>query len=146
MSDNSGTVLLLEPDDMSRARYHSALRDAGFDVAPVNDCAAALHALTVTVPRLVIAGFDAQTHDECVALCEQLRTDPRTSGIPIILTSESIDADELRRATGMSVLGLAIGPNDARKLVSAVRGVLAGGAAIQLRASLPAHDRHTRSG
>jgi CheY-like chemotaxis protein len=125
MPGTSNVVLLIEPNDGSRAAYADALGNAGFTVVTAPDCAAALYALTEITPQIVIASFDPRTHDECLAFCERLKGNSRTRAIPILLKSESIDGDDLQRATEISVLGVSIGPQDGAKMTSAVRGVLA---------------------
>jgi CheY-like chemotaxis protein len=125
MSLTSSVVLLIEPDDDSRAIFAAALRDAGFTVVMPPDCAAGLYALTEVTPQLVVASFNGQTHDECLAFCERLKADSRTRTIPIVLTSETINGDDLRRATDIGVLGLSVGQQDGSKMISAVQGVLA---------------------
>jgi len=125
MSGTSSVVLLIEPNEDSRHVYADALRDAGFTVVMAPDCAAGRYALAEVTPQIVIASFNRQTHDECLAFCERLKADSRTRAIPILLTSETINGDDLRRATDISVLGLSIGQQDGAKMISAVRGVLA---------------------
>ena len=118
-------MLLLEANADSRRVYTDALRSAGFTVVAAPDCATALYALAEVIPQILIASFDSHTHDECLAFCERLKSDPRTRAIPILLTSETIDSADLQRATDLKVLGVAIGPHDEAKMTGAVRGVLA---------------------
>jgi two-component system, chemotaxis family, chemotaxis protein CheY len=125
MSGTSSVVLLIEPNDDSRAVYAAALRNAGFTVIVTPDCAAGLYALAEVTPQIVIASFNLQTHDQFLAFCERLKADSRTRAIPILLTSETINGDDLQRATDMKVLGIAVGPHDEAKMTAAVRGVLA---------------------
>jgi len=125
MSGTSGVVLLVHPDDNSRAVYGDALHDAGFTVVMAPDCTVGLYALSEVTPQIVVASFNPHTHDECLAFCERLKADSRTRAIPVLLTSEIITGDDLRRATDISVLGLSIGQQDGAKMISAVRGVLA---------------------
>ena len=124
MSGTSGVVLLIRPDDNSRAVYGNALRNAGFTVIMAPDYAAGLYALTEVTPQIVIVSFDPHTHDECLAFCERLKADSRTRAIPMLLTSETADGADLQRAMDMKVLGIAIGPHDEAKITGAVRGVL----------------------
>ena len=138
MSDTSGLVLLIEPNDDSRAIYSDALRRAGFTVVMAPACAAGLYALAEITPQIVIASFDPRTRDECLAFCERLKSNSRTRAIPILLKTETINGDDLRRATEISVLGVSIGPQDGAKITSAVRGVLA---VAEGPASLPQPER-----
>jgi CheY-like chemotaxis protein len=125
MKSPSSLVLLIEPNDTSRAVYADALHASGFTVVAVADTAAALYAVREMTPQIVIARFDPGTHDECFTLCERLKEDSRTRDIPILLASAGISAQDLGRATAISVLGVSIGPHDGAKMTSAVRGVLA---------------------
>ena len=125
MTGSTATIILVEPHDDSRWRYETALRDAGFDVRAVAECGAAALMLSSFVPSLLIASFDERTHDDCIALCLHVKTDPRTRAVPIILASPSVDEGDVRRATDISVLAVAVPPNDGTKLASAVKGVLA---------------------
>jgi len=125
MSGTSSVVLLIDPNDSSRIVYADALRNAGFTVVMAPDCAAGLYALAEITPHIVVTSFSPQTHDECLAFCERLKSDSRTQAIPILLTTETINGADLQRATDISVLGVSIGPQDGGKMTSAVRGVLA---------------------
>jgi CheY-like chemotaxis protein len=125
MSGTSSVVLLIEPQDESRAARADALRRAGFTVVAVADCTAGLAAVAELTPEIVVASLNPEMHDECLTLCKRLKGDPRTKAIPILLTAETIDSVELQRATDMKVLGVAVGPHDDAKITGAVRGVLA---------------------
>ena len=125
MSGTSRVVLLIEPDEKSSTVYADALRGSGFTVVVVPDTAEAADALMEIAPQIIIARFDPRTHDECFALCERLKADARTTAIPLLLTSAGMSANDLERATHISVLGVSIGPRDGGKITSAVRGVLA---------------------
>jgi CheY-like chemotaxis protein len=125
MSGTSSIVLLIELTDESRTVYADALRGSGFTVVVVPDCTAALYALAEVTPQIIIVSFDPRTHDESLAFCGRLKADPRTCAIPILLTSEAINGDDLRRASEMKVLGMTVGQRDGAKITGAVRGVLA---------------------
>jgi CheY-like chemotaxis protein len=125
MSGTTSVVLLIEPTDQSRTVYADALRGSGYIVVGVPDCTAALSALAELTPHIIIVGFDPRTHDECLAFCARLKADPRTVAIPTLLMSETIDGEDLHRATDMKVLGVTVGQRDAAKITGAVRGVLA---------------------
>ena len=125
MAGTPRVVLLIEPTDESRLAHADVLRQAGFTVVAVPDCEAGLSAMAEVTPHIVVAGLTPQTHDECLALRERLQGNSRTSAIPILLTAETITSDDLRRATDMKVLSVAVGPHDDAKITGAVLGVLA---------------------
>jgi PleD family two-component response regulator len=105
--------------------HANALRQAGFTVVAVLDCEAGLSAMAEVTPHIVVANLTPRTRDECLALCGQLQGNSRTNAIPILLTAETITSDDLRRATDMKVLSVAVGPHDEAKITGAVLGVLA---------------------
>lgn len=123
MSETSSVVLLIEPDDETRAAYEAALCGGGFNVIPAASCEAARHTLDAMTPRLIIARFDVWTHDECLAFVERIKGDPRIRDVPILLTTEIITRDDLR-ATDLRVLRVAVGPRDGAKMAAVVGGVL----------------------
>jgi two-component system, chemotaxis family, chemotaxis protein CheY len=141
VSKNSCPVLVIGADGSSREQYAEALRGAGFTVVTAADCEAAFETVTSLTPQLVVVSFHPGTRDDALALCQHLKSDSRTRAVPILLTSEAIDADDLRRATDMSVLGLTIGPRDGTKLVSAVRGVLAVSEGIRFGGGVSSPER-----
>jgi DNA-binding response OmpR family regulator len=142
MSVHSGAILLIDPSDDARALHADALRTAGFDVVSVADCESAVQTLTTLTPELIIVSFDPRTRDECLTFCTRLKEDARIRVVPVLLTSASIDEDDMRRATDLRVLSLIVSPLDGAKLTSAVRGVMAVSEGVQLRASQQPEGRH----
>jgi CheY-like chemotaxis protein len=126
MSRDLKAILLIDPSVDSRSLHADALRRDGLGVVAVADCNAAVAALATLTPQLIIASFDPRTRDECLAFCERLQVEARTRSVPILLTSDAIGGDDMRRATNTNALVLSLGsPLDETKLTSAVRGVLA---------------------
>ena len=125
MACTPSVILLIEPQDDLRAAYAASLRASGFTVVDAPDCAVAHYALAEITPQIVVVSFEPRTHEECIAFCERLKADTRTSTIPILLTSATINGDDLQRATPISVFGLTLGPHDGAKMLAAVKGALA---------------------
>ena len=123
----SGTssVVLNEPNDELRGVYAAALRNSGFTVVAIPDCAAAHYVIAEITPQIIIVSFESRTHDECIAFCKRLKADPATRDIAILLTSDNITDDDLQHATEMKVLGMTVGPHDEAKMTAAARGMLA---------------------
>jgi CheY-like chemotaxis protein len=123
---------LVDPNLDSGAHHADALRRNGYSVVVVADCDAALIALTRLTPRVIIVNFDSRTRDHCLAFCDRLKADVQTRAVPVLLTSDAINRDDLRRATNTKALVLSLGsPLDEMKLTSAVRGVLAVGEGLE---------------
>ena len=130
------SVLLVEARDDSRTTYAQALRTAGLDVVRVRDSHAALEALKGFVPRVLVAGLYPRTREDHLKLCRDIRSQSDTGQIPIVLTTERLQAQDVELATNPGALVLTATQRDAAKLVAAVNGVLAGQRADVLRASL----------
>lgn len=120
-----GPVVLLDSHDESRDIYENALRRAGLSVIAVSTCDDAFEASTLARPSVIVASFDANTRAACLALNERLKADSRTRGVPLILASTHMDDADIRNAADAHVLALALPASDGKKLLSAVRGVLA---------------------
>jgi len=130
------TVLVLEERHDSRAAYAEALRRVGLDVAELADSQTALDVVKAIQPRVIVASFDSRTREDRLALCREIKANPTTSGIPILLTALDVTEDDTALATDPGVLVLTVKQSDGAKLAAAVEGVLAGQRAEPLRARL----------
>ncbi|HYU77820.1 MAG TPA: hypothetical protein VEK56_02485 [Vicinamibacterales bacterium] len=129
------TALLVEGRDSFRAACSEALRLAGLKVIEARDARQALDAVTTIQPKIIVAGFDSQTRNDCLSLCRAMKADPHTKRIPIVLTTPDPSADDVALATDPGVLVLTLMPSDGAKLTAAINGVLAAQRAEPLRAS-----------
>jgi CheY-like chemotaxis protein len=129
------TVLLLEGCDDSRAGYGAALRAVGLQVVDLQDCQRALEAITTATPNVIVASLDSQTRDDRLSWCRAIRTDARTRGIPIILTTPDVTPEDVALATDPVVLLLTLKPSDGARLVAAINRTLAARRAEPSRAS-----------
>jgi CheY-like chemotaxis protein len=128
-------ILLLEGRSDRRAELAAALREADFDVTAVGDSQTAVGSLDTVRPRAVIANLDPPTRSDRIDFCRQIRDDPRTKTIPILLMAESLMEQDVQLATDPGVLVLTA-PHDVAKLMGALNGVLAVQRAKPLSASL----------
>lgn len=139
------TVLLLEAREDFRAVHAEALRLAGLDVTEVGDSRTALNVAEAIRPRVIVASFDSRTRDDRLTFCRDIKADPRTRDIPILLASADVTDRDVEVATDAGVLVLTVPEPDGHKLVAAVEGVLAAERAEPLRTSLRRHKRQNRS-
>ena len=112
------TILVVEPDPVTRESYRRALSGAGFRVSPIEDGAAAVSFLEQYRPAAVVveptllkpAGID---------LLQELRTRPNTKDVPaiVIVASNAVVAP----APFATVVRK---PVRLEQLVAAVEGVL----------------------
>jgi CheY-like chemotaxis protein len=119
------SLLLLESDEIARAAYIAALRDAGCSVSTATDSAHAYTTALSEMPDVIIVGFDPAVRGDRFELCKRLGADPRTRQVPILLTSAVVSQNDLELATSTGVLALVLESRDSAKLVSAVRGIVA---------------------
>jgi CheY-like chemotaxis protein len=119
------SILLLDAHDVERKLYAEALREAGFDVISVASADEALAAVTERVPRVIVASFDPETREDRFVFCVRLRAHPGLRFVPVLLASTDIRDLDLQRATDLGLLAIATWPGNARKMVGAVKGMLA---------------------
>lgn len=86
-------ILLLEPDATVAAMLRAALTRAGFDVLVATTTEEAHHLMAEPqpLPALVIAESELKGRDG-FSFCEQLRSDLRTTHLPVLLIAPSIEA------------------------------------------------------
>jgi response regulator RpfG family c-di-GMP phosphodiesterase len=117
-----GTVLIVEDDAEIRFIVSAHLRASGFDILEAVDAQEALRLANEKLPDLIIMDIGLPGMDG-IACTRELRTDPRTAAIPVImLTARSSTADVVR--------GLEAGaqeylpkPFDVAELLARVRSV-----------------------
>ncbi|MFZ5469688.1 MAG: response regulator, partial [Myxococcota bacterium] len=81
-------VLVVEPDDSARSILQVALTRDGFDVTAVRTAEEAKRALALgrPLPNVVVVEAELRGADG-FSFCEQLRTEPRTAAVPVIVLS-----------------------------------------------------------
>lgn len=95
-----GTVLLVDDDRDTLALYGLILETFGFEVLPAENGRRALAVAAEHLPDIVVTDLAMPIMDG-VELCERLRSDPSTSGIPILAVSGQAwngTDDQARRA------------------------------------------------
>jgi two-component system cell cycle response regulator len=130
------TVLLIEGRDAFRTEYAAALRPSGLEVIAVGNSQVALEAVRSRHPRVIVAGLDPQTRDDRLDFCRQIKRDPDTRDIPILLTTDNVTPEDVALAEDPGVLVLTIAAHDESKLIAAINGVLTAQRARPLPATL----------
>ena len=97
------SVLVVDDDPMKRQLLRLILERAGFGVAEAADGTEALLSLENTVPDLMTLDVMMPRMDG-FAVCERVRENPKTAGLPIIIVSARADGGSIRE-------GLAAGAN-----------------------------------
>lgn len=83
-------VLVIEDDRFNRTLYRDLLEAEGFAVVLASSAAAGLAQARAEVPALVVMDIELPDVDGLVATAE-LRADPRTVGVPILVISAHAD-------------------------------------------------------
>lgn len=123
-------VLIVDDEQDVTELLEFNLRSAGYDVISADDGATALKKAREALPDLIVLDVMLPEMDG-TEVCKQLRRDPSTARIPIIMLTAK--ASEIDR-----VLGLELGADDyvtkpfsPRELVLRVRGLLRRGAVAE---------------
>lgn len=97
------SVLVVDDDPLKRQLLRLILERAGFGVAEAADGAEALFSLDNMVPDLMTLDVMMPRMDG-ISVCEQVRQNPKTAELPIIMVSARADSSSIRQ-------GLAAGAN-----------------------------------
>jgi CheY-like chemotaxis protein len=89
------SVLVVDDDPMKRQLLRMILERAGFGVAEAADGAEALLSLDNTIPDLMTLDV-MMPHMDGFAVCEQVRQNPKTAELPIIIVSARADGGSIR--------------------------------------------------
>lgn len=89
------SVLVVDDDPMKRQLLRLILERAGFGVSEAADGTEALMALSDTVPDLMTLDVMMPQMDG-FAVCEEVRRNPKTAALPIIIVSARADGGSMR--------------------------------------------------
>ena len=89
------SVLVVDDDPMKRQLLRMILERAGFGVAEAADGAEALLSLDNKIPDLMTLDV-MMPHMDGFAVCEQVRQNPKTADLPIIIVSARADGGSIR--------------------------------------------------
>jgi CheY-like chemotaxis protein len=136
-------VLIADPDAETRALYRDAFARVGCDVVEATDGRDALAKALASPPSLIITELTLPFVNG-YALCDILRRDPLTAGVPILV----VTAHYAERADGIGVDALLLKPTapdslvrEARRLIATPRALRAAWAVPQAAAT--AHQRQS---
>ena len=125
--DSPGRILVVDDNADMRAYLERLLRDAGWDVETVGDGVAALASARHSPPALVLTDFMLPRMDG-VELGRELRADPATRGVPIMMLTAKADSGTALRDLGKVSDDYLVKPFSGRELIDRIRSALAGAA------------------
>jgi len=119
------TAILVADDDMDiRDLVAFKLEQAGFDVTAVDNGLAALTAARREPPDLVVLDV-MMPGMSGIDVCRELRGDPTTSSLPIILLTARAQEGDVEVGFGAGADDYIVKPFSPRELVNRVEAVLA---------------------
>jgi two-component system chemotaxis response regulator CheY len=137
-------ILVVEPDDDTRALYSQSLQLDGYDVVEASDGRDALVKALAQSPALVMTEARLPMFDG-YALCEVLRRDATTRTVPILVITTQTRPADLERARAAGADAILVKPAAPDAVLNEVRRLLAPsaerhGKSKTLRATAPEHQ------
>jgi DNA-binding response OmpR family regulator len=117
-------VLVADDDPDIRALVTIKLKRSGFDVIDVGDGQAALDGVREQPPDLVIVDL-MMPKMSGIEVCQALRADPATAGIPVIMLTARAQESDVARGFAQGADDYIIKPFSPRELASRVQAVMA---------------------
>ena len=119
-------VLIIDDEDMVRETVRLALCHAGFAAEALAESTQAFAAIKANRPDLIlldlympdVSGFE---------LCRQLKEDPLTKGIPIVLFTGSNETVDVISGISAGAFDYITKPIDAEDLIAKIRAVIGAG-------------------
>ncbi len=121
VTDEVYSILLVEDEVSMRELLRHALESAGYIVIDTHDGAQVMELALGLVPQLIILDVNLP-HISGWDLIEQLKAEPATASIPIIVYTGSTDHS---RAEGLDIAETIVKPASPERVIDSVRRVLA---------------------
>ena len=118
------TILTVDDSRTMRDMLRLALADAGYRVVQAVDGVHGLEVLSSERPNVIITDINMPRLDG-FGFIEQVRTDSRFLGVPILVLTTESSADKKSLARRAGATGWIVKPFDSMKLVDVVRRVSA---------------------
>jgi CheY-like chemotaxis protein len=127
-------ILVVDPDEDTRSMYREWFQTSGCDVVEATDGRDALTKALVRRPALVITEIRLPFIDGH-ALCEILRVDYLTRGVPILVVTSDARAPELARVRTSGATAVLVKPVTPDQMLAETQRLLIDGAAVSDRVS-----------
>ena len=113
-------VLLVDDNEDCRIIYGSTLRHAGYTVRTADDGLECLASAAADRPGLILLDIGMPRMDGMEAL-EQLKQNPRTTGIPVIAVSARVGKDQHEAVLGAGFTEVLLKPITPAEILSSVQ-------------------------
>lgn len=124
MTDKKKRVLAVDDDASVCEFYSTALKALGYDVGVAGDAKKAKDALGKTRPDVILMDIMMPDQDG-ISFTRELRDDPKTADIPIIVVSGLADAGTLNDALLFGAVDYLVKPIDIESLGGKIERALA---------------------
>ena len=114
------TVMVFEDDPFTREVYEDILEANGYNPILVDDGSQAMIAIDETFPNVIIMDINMPGLDG-IETTKQLRSDKRTTGIPIIIASGRRDKATVEACVKLGANGYVTKPINVDKLLEKIR-------------------------
>jgi len=118
-SRSQGTILIADDDEPTRELLCQILRRAGFVVRALENGQLACLEARRDAPDVILMDWVMPVMDGRAAV-EELKSDPRTRGIPIIMLTAQSEIDERVIALGAGVQDFVTKPFEPRELIARI--------------------------
>jgi len=115
-SPAAGRVLLAVGDTAFADLYKETLTSVGWHVDVVHNWRSTHAHLVKSLPDVLV--LDGLPDLKQIDALENIRSDPRTKGLPVVLLTDTLDTGDLQRAQELGVLGLLIKTRATRTALS----------------------------
>jgi CheY-like chemotaxis protein len=135
-AESTWRILIVDPDDDTRSLYGEWFRDCGCDVVEATDGREALAEALVRPPALVITELRLPFIDG-YALCDILRRDHMTKGVPILVLTSDARVAESTRAKTSGATAVLVKPATPEQMMAETRRLMSGKAIVEPVADTP---------
>jgi CheY-like chemotaxis protein len=123
-------ILVVDPDDDTRSLYREWFRLCGCDVVEATDGREALAEALLRPPAIVITELRLPLIDG-YALCDILRRDHMTKGVPILVVTSDARTAELTRARTAGATAVLVKPATPEQILAETRRLLGDGTIVR---------------
>jgi two-component system, chemotaxis family, chemotaxis protein CheY len=116
-------ILIVDDSHVVRALYSYTLRDKGFRTLEADSGISALEVLQNNSISLAIVDINMR-HMDGITLVTQIRANPQTKDLPVIIISSNYDANHIARGKSAGANMFLVKPPDPEELISSVRGLI----------------------
>lgn len=123
MEEPRKTVLVVDDQEDERTIQRAMLSHLGYRVREAEDGRAGLRSARDDPPDLVLLDI-AMPGLDGFSVCRELRADPRTADIPVLLFTASVVGDLEERARAAGAVGILVKPVDPHRVADEIRRII----------------------